>query len=402
MRTAPARRRAAATLMLAVALTGLSAGPANAALHTEIASIEAELTRLDADAEQATRDAARAAEAQLNAASRVAAAETRERELDRQVMAAAAHARVSATIAGGIAARLGRANPMGATTALLLDGRGSGDLLRGLSVSLRMGERAAAAITDAEQDQNAARTLRAEADSAVDELRAAQDTAEDAATAAEETAERARRTTASAEADAEIAYARIAARRGTTVGEERAVHDEQETASDHREFAAAQTASAATAPTVVTAPPPVHVIAETDAFHQTVTIAPPTPTAAGTAIAFARAQLGDAYRYGGSGPDVWDCSGLTKAAYAAAGVYIGTHSATNQYATLAARNQLVPLSVASPGDLLFWGSAGDYNHVAIYLGSGLIIEAANESAPVRIHTVWSASQVAPLVGRPRG
>ena len=33
MRTAPARRRAAATIVLTVALTGLSAGPANAALH---------------------------------------------------------------------------------------------------------------------------------------------------------------------------------------------------------------------------------------------------------------------------------------------------------------------------------------------------------------------------------
>ena len=130
--------------------------------------------------------------------------------------------------------------------------------------------------------------------------------------------------------------------------------------------------------------------------------APPAPSAGAvdTALSFAAQQLGDRYVLGGSGPNVWDCSGLTKAAYAAAGIYIGSHSATNQYRTMANQGRLVPFSQAQRGDLVFWGGGGDYYHVAIYVGGGRILEAPNPSAPVRIHSIWSAGDVAPYVGRP--
>ncbi|POH70519.1 hypothetical protein C3B59_04490, partial [Cryobacterium zongtaii] len=128
--------------------------------------------------------------------------------------------------------------------------------------------------------------------------------------------------------------------------------------------------------------------------------AAPNASAVGTAIAFARAQLGDAYKLGGSGPDVWDCSGLTKAAYAAAGIYIGTHSATNQYNTMAGQGKLVSFSQVQVGDLVFWGSPGNYYHVAIYVGGGQILEAPDVGKPVRVHSIWSPGQVAPYVGRP--
>ncbi|MCM6764425.1 NlpC/P60 family protein [Rathayibacter sp. ZW T2_19] len=98
------------------------------------------------------------------------------------------------------------------------------------------------------------------------------------------------------------------------------------------------------------------------------------------------------------GPDVWDCSGLTKQSYASAGRYIGTHSATNQYNTMAADGKLVPYSERQRGDLIFWGGAGDYYHVAIYLGNGQIIEAPNPNAPVRIHSIWGTPTG--MVGRP--
>ena len=107
-----------------------------------------------------------------------------------------------------------------------------------------------------------------------------------------------------------------------------------------------------------------------------------------------------AYALGGSGPDVWDCSGLTKAAYAAAGIYIGTHSATNQYNTMAAQGKLVSFSKAQAGDLVFWGSPGNYYHVAIYLGGGRILEAPDVGKPVREYGIWSPGQVAAYVGRP--
>ncbi|MEK9908199.1 MAG: NlpC/P60 family protein [Aquiluna sp.] len=61
-----------------------------------------------------------------------------------------------------------------------------------------------------------------------------------------------------------------------------------------------------------------------------------------TAIAFASEQLGERYVLGGAGPNVWDCSGITMKSYAAAGVYIGWHSATAQYNVLASQKKLVP------------------------------------------------------------
>ena len=128
--------------------------------------------------------------------------------------------------------------------------------------------------------------------------------------------------------------------------------------------------------------------------------AAPSASAVSTVVAFARSQLGDAYALGGSGPDVWDCSGLTKAAYAAAGIYIGTHSATDQYNTMASQGNLVSFSDAQVGDLLFWGVPGNYYHVAIYVGGGQILEAPNPTAPVRVHSIWSPGEVAPYVGRP--
>ena len=101
----------------------------------------------------------------------------------------------------------------------------------------------------------------------------------------------------------------------------------------------------------------------------------------------------------GPGPNVWDCSGLTKVSYAQAGIYIGTHSATNQYYTLAARGLAVPVSQIQRGDLLFWGSGGDYYHVALYLGGGRILEAPREGVPVREYFIWGSPSAA---ARPAG
>lgn len=110
------------------------------------------------------------------------------------------------------------------------------------------------------------------------------------------------------------------------------------------------------------------------------------------------AQLGEEYVLGGMGPDQWDCSGLTKAAYASSGIYIGTHSATNQYNTMASVGKLVPYSQRQRGDLIFWGGGGDYYHVAIYLGNNQILEAADYGKPVRIWNTWGSP--AGMVGRP--
>lgn len=124
----------------------------------------------------------------------------------------------------------------------------------------------------------------------------------------------------------------------------------------------------------------------------------PQSSAVETAISYAMAQLGEEYVLGGMGPNQWDCSGLTKASYASAGLYIGTHSATNQYSTMAGAGKLVPYSQRQRGDLIFWGGGGDYYHVAIYLGDNQILEAADYGKPVRIWNTWGSP--ATMVGRP--
>ena len=94
-------------------------------------------------------------------------------------------------------------------------------------------------------------------------------------------------------------------------------------------------------------------------------------------MAFARAQVGKAYVFGASGPDAYDCSGLTSAAWASAGVSL-PHSSVAQYdvTTRVDANSLVP------GDLLFFYSP--ISHVGIYVGGGMMVHASNPSTGVTL------------------
>jgi cell wall-associated NlpC family hydrolase len=108
----------------------------------------------------------------------------------------------------------------------------------------------------------------------------------------------------------------------------------------------------------------------------------PAPSArAAAAIAYAEAQLGKPYRYAATGPDAFDCSGLTMMAWAAAGVSMAHYSGA-QYASF----PRVPLDELQPGDLIFWGPGGS-DHVAMYVGGGLQIAATHTGDYVRIQPV---------------
>ncbi|MFJ5034403.1 NlpC/P60 family protein [Streptomyces sp. NPDC088560] len=111
--------------------------------------------------------------------------------------------------------------------------------------------------------------------------------------------------------------------------------------------------------------------------------AAPAPTeAAAQAIAFARAQLGTPYVWGGDGPadGGFDCSGLTQAAYRRAGISI-PRVAQTQYDA----GPRVPRGAQlMPGDLLFFGnSPRTITHVALYTGAGQAIDAPHPGAVVR-------------------
>jgi peptidoglycan DL-endopeptidase CwlO len=94
----------------------------------------------------------------------------------------------------------------------------------------------------------------------------------------------------------------------------------------------------------------------------------PTNTQAGQAVAFAFAQLGCPYVFGGTGPcaDGFDCSGLMMQAWAAAGIAIPRTSESQ------AGLPAVPESALQPGDILEF--AGD-SHVGMYVGGGMLIDA---------------------------
>jgi peptidoglycan DL-endopeptidase CwlO len=104
---------------------------------------------------------------------------------------------------------------------------------------------------------------------------------------------------------------------------------------------------------------------------------PDTSDAAAIAVDFALDQLGDPYVYGAAGPDSYDCSGLTMAAWAAAGVSL-SHSSSVQAAT----GTSIPLDAAQPGDLLFYYSP--VSHVGMYIGNGQIVHAPNSGSVVEI------------------
>jgi peptidoglycan DL-endopeptidase CwlO len=128
----------------------------------------------------------------------------------------------------------------------------------------------------------------------------------------------------------------------------------------------------------------------------------PNSAAAASAVAYARDQIGEPYRFAGAGPSVWDCSGLTMMAYQSVGIAIGGHGATAQYNHARSLGLLVPYSQAQVGDLIFYtDGGGDMYHVAIYSGSGMMIEAPYDGVPVREVPVRSNQRVG-YVARPTG
>jgi uncharacterized protein YycO len=101
------------------------------------------------------------------------------------------------------------------------------------------------------------------------------------------------------------------------------------------------------------------------------------------AIAYADAQLGKPYLWGGeSETNGFDCSGLVQSAYGVAGVGL-PRTAAAQYAATSGQQvpDGAPLQV---GDLVFFGTSTKIHHVGIYVGNGLLLNAPHTGAKVRI------------------
>ncbi|WP_373300697.1 C40 family peptidase [Streptomyces hiroshimensis] len=105
----------------------------------------------------------------------------------------------------------------------------------------------------------------------------------------------------------------------------------------------------------------------------------PTERAA-RAVAFAYSALGKPYVWGATGPAAFDCSGLTQAAWQAAGVSLPRTTYTQINA-----GRRISRSALAPGDLVFFYSG--ISHVGLYVGGGQMIHAPHPGAPVRVAPV---------------
>ena len=111
--------------------------------------------------------------------------------------------------------------------------------------------------------------------------------------------------------------------------------------------------------------------------------APPVGSGAAAAVAAAKSRLGLPYVWAASGPDSFDCSGLTMWAWAHGGVSL-PHFSGAQYAS----TTHISMADLQPGDLVFHADTG--SHVAMYIGGGQIIAAPHTGTVVQIQALSSA------------
>ena len=135
------------------------------------------------------------------------------------------------------------------------------------------------------------------------------------------------------------------------------------------------------------------VFAQAAAYATDAAAALPTGMLLGRVLAFAYAQIGTPYRWGGDGSDrFYDCSGFTMRAYAQAGVRLPRTSRAQYQAS-----PHVDRAHLQPGDLLFWahdtGDPATIHHVAIYLGRDSVghermIDAPHTGATIQVRDVY--------------
>ena len=112
----------------------------------------------------------------------------------------------------------------------------------------------------------------------------------------------------------------------------------------------------------------------------------PVSGRAAVAVHYAMAQVGKPYVYGAAGPNSFDCSGLTMAAWGSAGVGL-PHSSSAQYGS----GTHISASQLQPGDLVFYYQP--ISHVGMYIGNGMIVNAENPSSGIRVTGLYSMPYV---------
>lgn len=328
--------RTAATLALAGAATATAfEGTSHAEPRQTPAQVKAEVDRLYEEAEAATENY-NGAKARADEAERALTGLQDEAARREERLGAARSA--LATVAAG-QYRSGGLGPA-LQLALATDPQ---DYLERASLLTRAGDRTAAEVASVRRGLDEVARLRARADGSLKEVRARRD-------------ELARQK--SVVEDRLATAQRLLARLGA---EERAAYEAQHGGGPDGPAAR----PAGTAPAGRTGAP-----------------APADGSRAARAVAFAYGAIGKPYIWGATGPGSFDCSGLTQAAWRAAGVSLPRTTYTQINAgRRVSRDQL------APGDLVFYYSG--VTHVGLYVGGGQIIHAPRPGSTVRLAPVDS-------------
>lgn len=133
--------------------------------------------------------------------------------------------------------------------------------------------------------------------------------------------------------------------------------------------------------------PPVTQASLTGAASFTAVPESPRAVRAAKAIAFARAQIGKPCVWGATGPDSYDCSSLTQAAWKAAGVPL-PRAAYEQ----ALAGAPVTLAGMEPGDLVLFFD--DDRHVGLHVGGGMMVHAPGPGSSIREESIYGAGESA--------
>ncbi|MFD9456395.1 NlpC/P60 family protein [Streptomyces sp. NPDC059985] len=325
--------RTAATLVLAGAATATGfEGTSYADPRQSPAEVKTEVDRLYEEAEAAT-ERHNGAKEQADEAERALTGlrEESARRTDRL--------NTARTALGSLAAGQYRSGGLGPTLQLAM-ATDPQDYLDRASLLTRAGKRTAAEVSSVRRGLDDIGKLRDQASGRLADLRARQgETARHKATA-----------------EAKLSEAKRLLARLTS--EERAAYEAQS--------GTANGTTAAPARTPGTPPPP----------------APADGSRAARAVAFAYGAIGKPYVWGATGPGSFDCSGLTQAAWRAAGVSLPRTTYTQINA-----GQRVARGQLAPGDLVFFYSG--VTHVGMYVGNGQMIHAPRPGSTVRLAPVDS-------------
>ncbi|HET7477236.1 MAG TPA: NlpC/P60 family protein [Dermatophilaceae bacterium] len=372
-----------------------------AAIQGQLAAASARLAQVQRDAEVAA-EAYNLARAELEVATRAADAAAK------RAAAAAAKAGVAADKVGLLAAQAYTSGGSLGGLEAFLSSNGPQDVIDRVQALTLVGDIRQRVLQDASAASIVAGVLQRQAAAAKAQQLAAEQKAKAARAAAQAKADAAAAETIRIQQQQAALIVQLAALQQTSVRLEQQRQAGLRAEAERRARAAAKAAAEARARAQARAEARRQAAAEAErrrreqAHHTSSPPSPPsTPTppsdpsprgGVGAVIAFARAQLGEWYLWGGAGPDRWDCSGLTMMAWRQAGVYLSHYTGWQWQET-----RHVPLSQRRPGDLVFYGSP--IHHMGLYIGNDTMIEAPHTGAQVRYANIWR-SDILPDVGRP--